>query len=364
MNHLLVHPSGAGLAAAVLLILLAAGAGCRTLPSSQFDPYATPGARPATVVQPVANQTRPAPGLLTPGAALFTLGPGDVIDIELLGRDDEPVSTLVCPDGRIYYHLLPGLDVWGKTLAETRQDLEAGLREFLRNPEVVVSLRKVVSKRVWLLGRLSRPGIYPLDTPMTVVEAIVKAGGLESSRFTGTTEALADLHHSFLIRDGEILPVNFHRLLREGDLSHNVYLRSDDYIYVPSALSQEVFVLGAVREPRSVGFKEHMTLASAIAIAEGTIEHAHLSHVAIVRGSLVEPSIAIVDYAKIIRGEAPDVLLEPRDIVHVPLNPYRKIGEYAGFVVNSFVRTVAANEGARVIDPDAPPASINIGISE
>jgi protein involved in polysaccharide export with SLBB domain len=65
---------------------------------------------------------------------------------------------------------------------------------------------------------------------MTVLEAISKAGGLFTSRFSGTTEELADLHHSMLIRNGKPLAVDFNRLLREGDMSQNIYLRPNDYI--------------------------------------------------------------------------------------------------------------------------------------
>jgi len=66
------------------------------------------------------------------------------------------------------------------------------------------------------------------------------------------------------MRGGELLPVDFYRLLKEGDTSQNIYLRPDDFVFVPSALSQEVYVLGAVRFPRSLPYSERMTLVSAI----------------------------------------------------------------------------------------------------
>ena len=64
-----------------------------------------------------------------------------------------------------------------------------------------------------------------------------------------TLQDLADLRHSFVMRQGQSLPVDFYRLLREGDTSQNIYLQPDDFVYVPSALSQQVYVLGAVRFP-------------------------------------------------------------------------------------------------------------------
>jgi polysaccharide biosynthesis/export protein len=251
------------------------------------------------------------------------------------------------------------VDVWGLTLFETKQLLESELAAYYKHPQVVVNLRSVESKAVWVLGRLNRSGVYPLAQPMTVIEAIATAGGLFTSRFSGTTEELADLNHSFLIRGGEMLPINFQRLLRQGDTSQNIYLQADDFLYLPSSLSQEIYVLGAVNRPCPVGFEDNMTIVGAVGKALGTQPEAQLSHVAIVRGSLAEPRIAIVDFKAIITGRAPDVLLEPRDIVYVPLSPYRTIERYVKMITDAFVRTVAANEGGRA----AASSFTGIGVS-
>jgi protein involved in polysaccharide export with SLBB domain len=303
------------------------------------------------------------PHWLSPSQEPYRLGPGDQIDIELLRGNEESHSTFVGPDGRIYFHLLPGLQVWGLTLAAVKDLLETELAQFVRQPQVAVILRGVQSKRVWVLGRVNTPGIYTLEMPMTILEAITKAGGLFTSRLSGSTEELADLHHSFIIRQGEFLPVNFHELIRQGDTSQNIYLKADDFIYLPSSLASEVYVLGAVYQPRAVGFKDQVTLVSAIANARGTIKDAWLKHVAIIRGSLATPSIAVVDYSAIIRGQAPDVRLEPRDIVYVPFSPYRTLRQYASLIVTTFAKTVAANEGGRAVDSNysSPGVSIPIG---
>ena len=141
-------------------------------------------------------------------------------------------------------------------------------------------------------------------------------------------------------------------------MSQNIYLQPDDFIYVPSSMSQEIFVLGAVRAVSTVPYKDQLSLASAIASAHGPIKNAYLSHVAIVRGSLSEPKVAIVDFSAIQKGKAPDVLLEPHDIVYVPLSPYRTLYRYVDMMLNSFVGTVAANEGVRAVSAGGP-----IGVS-
>lgn len=348
-----------------LLSLLAAAtlASCSgtNQPVKRFDPLATQPATSADVVKTSLNNSLN-PALLTPDTSEFRLGPGDVIDIELLGSPEGTQSTFVGPDGRIYFHLLEGQQVWGLTLAETRKLLEHGISRFVQSPQISITLREVHSRRVWVLGRVSTPGLFELAQPMTVIEAISKAGGLFTSRMSGSTEELADLHHSFLIRKGQLVPVDFNSLIRKGDTSQNIYLQPDDFIYLPSALGSEVYVMGAVSQPRSIGFKDQLSLLTAIAHCRGFTKGAKPSRIAIVRGSLREPEIAVVDAQAILSGKSPDVLLKPKDIVFIPQSSPNSLAAYADLVVSTFARTVAANEGARAAGSESP-VGLNLGIT-
>ncbi|MDX1953460.1 MAG: polysaccharide biosynthesis/export family protein [Verrucomicrobiota bacterium] len=292
----------------------------------------------------------------------FTLGPGDRLEIEVLGDLSSRATTVVGPDGKIYYYLLPGIDVWGLTLTEARDRLQEELKRYMSTPQVAIHLRGIDSKRVWMLGRIQNPGVYSMAAPLTLLETLSLAGGAMSSSASGTTEDLADLSHSFIVRGGERIPVNFEALLNQGDMSQNIYLQPDDLVYFPSALTRDIYVLGAVRNPRSVS-RQQNTLIAAVAAAGGPIKDAYLSHVAIVRGSLSDPKIAIVDYDLIVKGKAPDVTLEPRDLVYVPLSPYRHLSKYGDLILTTFVRAVAINEGARAgAGANTSPAGVSIPI--
>lgn len=342
-------------AAALALLTACQSAAPKTKGSSATAAATGNFARTATG-EPIKSEWRSAP------KEAFRLGPGDVLELEIIGDGTTRATTTVGADGRIYYYLLPGLSVSGLTLPETKALLEKQLLTYVRKPDVSITLRTVTSKRVWVLGRLNTPGIYPLTSPMTVVEAISRAGGLFTSRFSGTTEELADLHHSFLIRGGKPIAIDFNRLLREGDMSQNIYLQPDDYIYLPSALSKEVQILGAVKSPRPIGFMDQVTLVSAISSAGGPDRNAQLSHVAIVRGSLSQPEIAIADLGAILAGKQPDIKLEPRDIVYVPTASFESLSKYAGMIVDTFVRTVSANEGGRAVTSGSAPVGVNVGL--
>ena len=306
---------------------------------------------------------------LQPPTNYFTLGPGDKLEIEIIGDANSRSLANVGPDGKLYYYsasqnvpILPGIDVWGLTLSEAKAKLESILKEYFTEPRVSLQLRSIDSTRVWILGRVANAGIYPMPAPMTLLEAVAAAGGTMSSSLSGTTEELTDLSNSFIVRNGERLPVSFNRLLNEGDMSQNIYLQPDDFIYFPSAVSRDIYVLGAVRTPKAVP-RQHDTLVGAIADAGGPIKNAFLSQVAVVRGSLDDPKIAIINYNDILAGKASNIKLEPRDIVYVPYSPYRYLVKYLDLILLTFVRAVAINEGARAVDPNAAPAGVSIGIT-
>jgi polysaccharide biosynthesis/export protein len=351
--------------AAVLFI-----AGCKSNPEPQFASFdfplkATGSKAKTTTMVTVTNRLDPA-WLSTP-TNLFTLGPGDRLEIELLDDPASKTTTVVGPDGKIYFNLLPGVDVWGLSLGQAKQRIEQNLANYIRGtPQVNLTLREVASKHVWLLGRVQAPGVYTMSAPMTLLEAVTMAGG--SSSFVGTKdisggplgEDLADLKHSFVVRNGKLLPVDLNALLNRGDLSQNIYLQPDDFVYFSPAYTREVYVLGAVVQPKPVPYSEGMTLAGAIAGAYGTVRDAYLYHVVIVRGSMSQPEVTVVNYKDIVHGKAPDVALQPHDIVYVPLAPYRYLRKYAEIALNTFVSSVAINAGSR-LGPGGTGVVITVG---
>ncbi len=159
----------------VLGVLGMVFAGCQPLQPSlaKFPVQAAPTLPLETVT--VTNQIDPA--LLRPPTDFYTLGPGDKLEVEVIGETNVVGTTVVGPDGKIYFNLLPGLDVWGLTLAQAKTEIERGLAKYVREqPQVSLVLRAVESRQVWILGRVQAPGVYPLSTPMTLLEGLSLAG--------------------------------------------------------------------------------------------------------------------------------------------------------------------------------------------
>lgn len=349
-----------------LVTALAAGlllfSGCETVPL----PVATEAApRPATADLSAPSEPALEPALLQPSQAEFRLGPGDQLEIEVMGDLSTLATVTVGPDGKIYYYILPGLDVWGMTIPQARDLVADAMAKFVRGtPAVTLVLQSVASQQVWLMGRLSNPGVYSLGRPTTLLDAVAQAGGLAvSTPAGGTPSESADLSRTFLIRSGHLVPVDFDRLLRDGDLSQNIYLQPGDFVFMPSLHSAQVHVLGAVVQPRSVRLAGSLTLVQAIALAGGSEPYAYLKNVAILRGSLAHPQIAVVEVDKVLLGRAPDVRLEAGDIVYVPDSPNRTLTRYVNLILDTFARTVGVNEGAYAITDRATPVSAGVNIN-
>jgi len=332
----------------------------------------TPPPRPPTA--PVSDLVAPpAPAQLDPAllqlpSDAFTLGPGDKLEIEFIGDPTSRTNVEVGPDGKIYFYLLPGIDVWGLTLPEAKDLIAEKSEMFMRKkPVVAISLREVGSKRIWILGRLNNPGVFQMPGPMTLLDAVAGAGGptaaVETNGPGSQRMATVDLQRSFILRHGQLIPVDFQRLLLDGDLTQNIYLQPGDFVYLASAMTRTVHVLGAVSLPGAVTAGNEITLIQSIASAGGTINDAYLSHVAIVRGSLTSPTISVIDYEAIMKGTAPDVFLEPHDIVYVPFTPYRTLTRYMDLILRTFVETVGVNEGARIINRNSTPVGVNVQVT-
>ncbi len=330
------------------LMLLACLTGCREkIANPSFDvrnPHQT--AKELSFSQVRINR-KPSAELLKVPSEAYILGPGDVLEIEIAEIPGTLARTFVMPDGYVYYNLAGGVKAEGLTLQKFSEQLTQALKKDYARPIVNASLVDVKSRRFSLLGRVFKPGIYPLRQPTTLLEAISQAGGLYTSAFSGQTEELADLSKSVVIRDGKVLPVNFEKLVKNGDASQNIYLRHNDYVYIPSSTSSIVLVLGAVANPQAIGHRDSLTLIDCMAQCRGPVKGAYLKQVVVVRGSMEKPQAALVNLQEIIVGRATNVLLEPGDIVFVPKRPLGLLETTVELVFQDAARALALAEGTR-----------------
>jgi polysaccharide export outer membrane protein len=318
----------AGLALAALLV------GCASTPPLPADSDLLPPNPPATLEngsdagggpeainrqKTVEEQLTDLEQALADNTASFKLGKGDVLSISVY---DEPDLTLdsvpVRPDGKLAFPLIGEVQVDGRNVEAVSNEIRERLLQFVLEPRVSVVVREFNSLDYTLYGEVVNPGVYPLTTEVSITGAIAKAGGLTKGQFRASSVELADLTHAFLARNGQVMPVDFVRLIRHGDVRFDIELQPGDYIHIPSGLSKEVYILGEVRAPALFAFRESMPMSRTLALAEGFTPDADLSSIHIVRGALHNPTVIVADFEKVISGRAQDVQLEPGDIVYVP----------------------------------------------
>jgi protein involved in polysaccharide export with SLBB domain len=271
----------------------------------------------------------------------LTLGPGDVLNLGLYGAPElARAEVSIGPDGRISYLEAQDVRADGLTIDELRGALDKELANYRRAPRTMLTLVAFRSKRYYILGKVMTKGVYTLDRPMTVLEAIARAHGLENGLVDRNVVDLADFQKSFLARGGKRYPLNFEKLFQDGDLSQNIPIEPGDYIYFPSTDVKEVYVVGEVRLPGAVTYNPDITIMAAITERGGYSERAYKSKVIVVRGSLNNPQTFAINTHAILDGKEVDFRLQPRDIIYVNSRPFIKVEELADLAVTAFIQSL------------------------
>lgn len=293
-----------------------------------------------------------APSSPTSWRSRYELGPGDVINFSLFGRPelDRP-GFRIAPDGTVSYLQAQNIKVAGLTLDEARLAIEKGLTSNFRSPRVIITPQEVGSKRFTILGKVVNKGVVTLERPITLVEAIANAGGIETGLFEQNTVELADLERSFISRNGQRLPVDFRRLLHDGDMSRNIEIEPNDFIYVASTISNDYYVLGAVANPGVQGLTPDASVVSAISRRGGLNERAWPDRVLVVRGSFDKPQTFIVNVKDILAAKEKDFKLQPKDIVYIADRPWAVAEDILKLALSAFVTSATSNWVNLNVDP-------------
>lgn len=251
-----------------------------------------------------------------PLADHYLIGPADELEISVYNAVGLIKKQVVRPDGRIEFPLVGELSVADKTPEQVRLELVDALDEVITQPEVTVLVTGYKGRKFSVTGALREPGTFEAERTTRVVDALAMAGGLEQN---------ADLRGAVLMREGQVLPVSLHRLLKETDLRNNIIMRPGDTLFVPDVTTRRALVLGEVRAPSVVVLDSDITVVEAITRAQGFARGARTHAVLVIRGSLDNPHVLSVDADAFLTAAAPfdagrvanNVVLQPGDIVYV-----------------------------------------------
>jgi polysaccharide export outer membrane protein len=168
-----------------------------------------------------------------PGAkdvpGIYMIGHGDVLEIATWKEPDlSRERVIVRIDGRITFPLLGDIQASGLTPMQLKYDMEAGLKKFVDNPIVTVTVQEAVSQRYYILGEVESAGEYPLLKGLTVLQALAIAEGF--TEYADKSEIILFRHEKGKNR---IIKVNYKKIIKGKDFSQNVFLKANDTIIVP-----------------------------------------------------------------------------------------------------------------------------------
>jgi polysaccharide export outer membrane protein len=228
-----------------------------------------------------------------------------------LGKIQVPSGSRVDGNGKIHLPYLGEIQVGGLTISQAQKRIVEAAKKYLNDPWVVVEVGEYKSHPLYLLGQFRNSGTFYMDRPLNLLQGIALGNGYDST---------ADLSSARLIRDKKTAPVDINDLLNKGDQRHNVWLKPGDTIYIPDSKNRLVFVFGAVKKGGPVAMPPGgLTLPQAIATAELRDTGHDFRYIRIIRSlSTTRGELMVIDFDKILRGEAMPLILQQGDIVFVP----------------------------------------------
>ena len=224
----------------------------------------------------------------------------------------EAMGFQVQTDGSFFFPYAGKIKASGRTLDEIRIQLTKRLRAVVKTPQVSVSVLRYGSQKLYVLGAVVKPGLLALDGyPITVMEAIARSGGMTEQ---------ASGRKAYILRNGQRIEVQMAALMQSGDIKQNLVLRSGDVLHIPDNRAEKVYVLGAVKQPKSVVMAGgDLTLSEALVDVGGLDPlAADARNVYVIRKDANKTRVYHLDmqYAEsLLLGE--QFFMQPRDVVYV-----------------------------------------------
>jgi polysaccharide export outer membrane protein len=287
---------------------------------------------PASATPPSAQATPPSPQAappmtpaVAPPSADYVIGPSDVIAITEYDQTDLSGNFTVEADGTFTYPFIGRVKAGGLTLRDLEKQLKQKLADgYFKDPQLSVSINQYHSKQVFVVGEVHAPGSYPMTGPMTLIEALARAGSTLDSASeqikivrpvaghpaaAGSVVPASNPSSSNPGSDedpADVIEVNL-KALQSGDFSRNLTLHDGDTVFVPRA--DTIYVFGQVKAPGAYPIQPNTTVLQALSLAGGVADRGSTSRIKVVRfvnGKKQELKVKLSD------------LVRPGDTIMVP----------------------------------------------
>jgi protein involved in polysaccharide export with SLBB domain len=257
----------------------------------------------------------------------YVLGPGDGVTINLWGSTSRRLFRTVDGEGRLTLPEAGPILVSGRSLGQVQEDVQHVLRTQFRDISADVSLTRLRTIRVYVVGDVQHPGAYDISSLSTPLNALFAAGGPTP---VGSSRLARHFRGNRLVEE-----VDLYDLLLHGVRSDMLRLQSGDTLLVPP-LGSEVTIEGMVRRPAIYELNGEKTLAEVLQMGGGVLPTATLTHIEVQRLEVHEKHTMLsLDLPPSGSGSAEDekrlaaFAIQPGDTVHVfPIAPFNKDAVY------------------------------------
>ncbi|WP_303285461.1 SLBB domain-containing protein [Marinobacter sp. SS8-8] len=237
----------------------------------------------------------------------YTLGPGDVLRIQLWGKENKSLELPISRDGTISFPQSGPMSVAGMSFDEARQQIRKQVSEQYIGVQASVSLGELRSMRVFVLGEARNPGSYSVSSLSTITNALYVSGGIKQ------TGSLRNLQ---LKRNGKLVgTLDLYDLLLRGDSSHDNRLQPGDVIFIPP-VGKRAGIEGEVYRPALYELRNENTLADLVRMAGGLTPQAYPQRINIERTS--EDFLRIIAEADYTVAEGKNARIQAGDRANIP----------------------------------------------
>ena len=169
----------------------------------------------------------------------YILGPADVIEVRVWGYDDLHQVIAIPPNGTATFFPVGKIKVSGMTPSQLEEDFKEKLKVYVKEiPSVTIIVKEYNYYRIYVLGEVNKPGLYPYPGRLTLLEAVTMAGTYtKRAELTRVSVVRVSKEDSTIAR---VVKVNLRDVIRKGDVSQDVVLRPGDIVFVPGSLMANI----------------------------------------------------------------------------------------------------------------------------
>lgn len=160
--------------------------------------------------------------------SVYTIGPGDTLEISVWRDTSLSRDLVVPPDGVISYPLIGDINIIGMTVADLRNTVTKKLSDYVPDASVAVILKDFKSLHAYVIGKVKNAGLFPISLETNVMQMLAMAGGLNPYAAEG------DIHILRQVQGRSVkIPFNYKDVLKGYNLEQNITLLRGDVVVVP-----------------------------------------------------------------------------------------------------------------------------------